>query len=97
MQDQNGSGLRRPARAVAALALAAALLAGCAASPAQDPATGETGAQATARPVKTEFTREELLEDFDAAWQIIQEDYIFMDILEQKGLTRSSTMKRRGA
>ncbi len=74
MQDRNGSGLRRPARAVAALALAAALLAGCAASPAQDPATGETGAQATAQPVKTEFTREELLEDFDAAWQIIQED-----------------------
>ena len=86
MQDQNGSGLRRPARAVAALALAVALLAGCAASPAQDPATGETGAQATARPVKTEFTREELLEDFDAAWQIIQEDYIFMSVLEERGL-----------
>lgn len=78
---------------MAALALAAALLTGCAASP----ATGETGAQATARPVKTEFTREELLEDFDAAWQIIQEDYIFMDILEQKGLTRSSTTSWRGA
>lgn len=86
MQDRNGSGLHHPARAVAALALAAALLAGCTASPAQDPATGETGAQATARPVKTEFTREELLEDFDAAWQIIQEDYIFMSVLEERGL-----------
>ena len=86
MQDRNGSGLRRPARAAAALTLAAALLAGCAASPAQSPATGETGAQATARPVKTEFTREELLEDFDAAWQIIQEDYIFMSVLEERGM-----------
>ena len=60
MQDQNGSGLRRPARAVAALTLAAALLAGCAASPAQDPATGETGAQATAQPVRSEEHTSEL-------------------------------------
>ena len=36
--------------------------------------------------VKTEFTTEELLTDFDYLWTTLEKEYIFFEILEQKGI-----------
>lgn len=70
--------------------LAALLLTACGMQPAEAPAEPEM-IEAAEVPgeepaVKTEFTREELLADYDQLWKILEEDYPFLPVLEEHGI-----------
>jgi len=63
------------------------LLSACGAGPGQGPElTAEPSEPAPGEAVKTEFTREELLEDYDQLWEIIEENYPFLPVLEEHGI-----------
>jgi len=68
------------------------LLSACGARPGQSPelpAGTESAEPVEADPVeavKTEFNREELLEDYDQLWEIIEENYPFLPVLEEHGI-----------
>lgn len=74
--------------------LAALLLSACGQQPAEIPAEPEIAEPEIAEPVeapeepavKTEFTREELLADYDQLWEILEENYPFLPVLEEHGI-----------
>ena len=47
-------------------------------------------APADSESTKTEFTKEELLEDYDALWEMLEEDYLYFAILERQGVNIES-------
>ena len=66
--------------------LAALLLSACGQQPAEIPAEPEIAepVEAPEEPaVKTEFTREELLADYGQLWEILEENYPFLPVLEE--------------
>jgi len=66
------------------------LLSACGAHPEQAPELPADSAEPSKAPpeetVKTEFTREELLEDYDQLWDTIEENYPFLPVLEEHGI-----------
>lgn len=70
--------------------LAALLLCACGQQPAEIPAEPENAepveALAEEPAVKTEFSREELLADYDQLWEILKESYPFLPVLEEHGI-----------
>ncbi|MCM1156533.1 MAG: hypothetical protein NC314_08835 [Roseburia sp.] len=44
--------------------------------------------------VRLEFTKEEFLADYDHMWKILQENYLFFDILEERGIDVESLRQK---
>lgn len=76
--------------ALAALLLGAGMIAGCSETGEKaDIAPAET-AVADTECTKNEFTKEELLADYDALWEMLEEDYLYFPILERQGVNTES-------
>ena len=72
-------------RAAVFLMMAAMLLSGCRDKGETSPG-GEEDSAALEAAVKTEFTQEEFLADYDQLWADLEENYPFFPVLEEKGI-----------
>ena len=72
------------------LLLCACLLMGCTDTVAPVDIEPAETAPADSEPTKTEFTKKELLADYDALWEMLEEDYLYFPLLERQGVNIAS-------
>ena len=73
-----------------ALLLCVCILTGCTNAVATVDTEHTETAPADAKTTKIEFTKKELLADYDALWEMLEEDYLYFPLLERQGVNIES-------
>lgn len=72
------------------LLLCVCLLMGCTDTVATVDIEPKETVPANSEPTKTEFTKEELLADYDDLWEVLEEEYLYFPLLERQGVNIAS-------
>ena len=73
-----------------ALLLGVSIVTGCSDAEGLDGIESIETTHADAERTKTEFTKEELLADYDALWEMLEENYLYFPYLERRGVNIES-------